>query len=209
MTALRQARSKWYDGALYGHAIEPLLDGVHQVVVDSLPPGPRVLEACCGTGGLARRIARSGRRVVGVDLAPRNIAVANRRRGDLSADRLNYVVGDVAGLAAPDAGPFDAASIVLALHEMPERFRGPVLRRLVSLARKLVVVDFSVPMPWNAAGLRNRAVEAMAGPEHFSGFLSFTRAGGLPALFAAADIEVEQLRPLDAGTLTLAVVRAR
>lgn len=205
MTDERTPRSKWYDGPVYGHLVEPLLSGVHGIVVEALPPGPRVLEACCGTGGLARRIAATGREVLGVDLAPANIALARSRQPpDLS---VRFEVGDVAALPLPEAGPYDVATIVMALHEMPATYRLPVLERLLLLAGKVLVVDFVAPMPWSVAGVRNRSVEFAAGPEHFGGFRSFQAQGGLPELVERAGARTLSERRLDSGTLHLALLQ--
>ena len=207
MTTPREPRSTLYDGALYGHVIERLLGRVHGFVAERLPEGERVLEACCGTGGLARRLAESGRRVHGVDLSPRNIDFARARNTSLDPEQLSYEVRDVSTVEPPPEGPYDVATIVLALHEMPSAGRVAVLRALLRAARRVMVVDFAVPMPRNLAGLRNRAMELAAGREHFGGFRDYTRRGGLPALFEETGARVEWERRLDADTLHVAVVR--
>lgn len=207
MTAPRDPRSKLYDGAIYGRLVEPLLDGVHGFVADHLPPGQRLLEACCGTGGLARRLANSGRDVVGVDLSPRNIDYARRKNDGTSGGKLRFDVADVSQLVPPDEGPYDLATVVLALHEMPSSTRGPVLQALLRVARRVMVVDFATPMPWNVSGVRNRAMEIAAGFEHFSTFRDFNRQGGLPQLFDRIGAEIESERRLDAKTLHVAVLQ--
>ncbi len=99
------------------------------------------------------------------------------------------------------------ATIVLALHEMPSSCRGAVLGALVRVARLVMVVDFSAPMPWNLAGLRNRGMEVAAGVEHFAAFWDFSRRGGLPSLFASVPAAVVSQRRIDAGTLHVALLR--
>jgi 3-oxoadipate enol-lactonase len=198
----RSPRSVLYDGAVYGRVVEPMLTGVHGFIVDNLPEGERVLEACCGTGGLAARIAATGRAVTGVDLSPRNIAFAKSRHPDIE-----FLCGDAAQLPFDDDS-FDCATVAMALHEMPHACRAPVLRELERVARQLLVVDFAAPMPMNAAGLRNRAVEFAAGRDHFGAFRDYQRRGGLPPLLASAGLRAESSRPLDSGTLTVTVARA-
>ena len=204
MNAPRQPRSKLYDGGIYGRFVDPMLAGVHGFVATHLPEGPRVLEACCGTGSLARRIARDGRTVLGVDLSPRNVEFARGRAGTLES--LRFEVADVSTLEVPPEGPHDVATIVLALHEMPADARLPVLRTLLRVARHVMIVDFAVPMPWNVSGMRNRVMELAAGPEHFAAFRDFNRRGGLPALIAGAAATVESDRRIDAGTLQVMVL---
>jgi SAM-dependent methyltransferase len=204
--AARTPRSTLYDGSAYGKLVEPLLAGVHGFVTDHLPDGDRVLDACCGTGGLSRKMAASGRDVLGVDLSPRNIAFAQSRGG---SGGLSFSVNDVSQLDAHDDEAFDVATVVLALHEMPHACREPVLRELGRVARRVMVVDFNAPMPWNAAGVRNRAMELAAGSEHFNAFRDYSRRGGLPALIEAAGLQLESERLIDSGTLRVQVLQRK
>jgi SAM-dependent methyltransferase len=55
-----------------GLAIDPLLRAVH------IAPGMRLLDVATGPGALAAEAARRGARPIGVDLAPRMIALARR-----------------------------------------------------------------------------------------------------------------------------------
>jgi len=199
-TNLRTPRSVLYDGTVYGRVVEPLLTGVHGFIVDNLPDADRVIDACCGTGGLARRIANTGREVVGVDLSPRNIAFARERHPSLS-----FEVADVARLPYEDEA-FDVATVVMALHEMPQACRVPVLAELSRVARRVMIVDFHAPMPLNAAGLRNRAIELAAGKDHFTAFVDYHRRGGLEPLVEAASLEPATIRLIDQETMTMQVV---
>lgn len=205
----RSPRSVLYDGQIYGRVIEPMLAGVHGVVVEALPDGGPVLDACCGTGGLARKIAATGRAVVGADLSPRNIEFARRAvTGSSTASSVSFETGDVAHLPYED-GTFHTATVVLALHEMPDDCRVPVLRELTRVARHVLIVDFEVPMPTNTAGIRNRAMELAAGRGHFGAFRDYSRRGGLPRLLGEADVIVASRRPLDGGTLAVYLVSRR
>lgn len=195
---------RYYEGALYGRVIEPLQRGLHARVAALVPPGLRVLDACSGAGGLALRLAADARDVVGVDHAPAMVAWAERQRQRAGAAgaRARFVAGDVArALAAEGDGAFDLATMVLALHEMPAATRAPALRELCRLAERVLVVDFRVPMPRNAAGLRNRALEVAAGPTHFRAYRDFVRRGGVPGVAAAAGVACAHLRDLDRGAM--------
>lgn len=199
----RSPRSVLYDGRIYGRIVEPMLSGVHSRVVDALPEGGPVLDACCGTGGLARKIAETGREVVGVDLSPRNIEYAQGAAAESStASLVTLETGDVAHLPYPD-GAFETATIVMALHEMPHDCRVPVLRELTRVARQVLIVDFEIPMPRNAAGVRNRMMELAAGKGHFKAFRDYSRRGGLNRLLDEADVTVDSQRQIDGGTLTI------
>ena len=70
-----------------------------------LEPGSRVLDAPCGHGRIARRLAAAGMRVTGVDLTA---AYIEQARADPPPPNgtVDYLVGDVRSL--PVEGPFDA-----------------------------------------------------------------------------------------------------
>jgi SAM-dependent methyltransferase len=70
-----------------------------------LPAGSRILDAPCGHGRIARRLAAAGMEVTGVDLSPAYLARA-RSDAQMPATALTYVEGDVRRL--PVEGPFDA-----------------------------------------------------------------------------------------------------
>lgn len=198
--------SHWYDGRVYAAVVDRMLGGVREYVARHLPEGDRVLDACCGTGALSRRLALDGRTVLGVDLSPRHIAFA--RSASSSVPRVRFEVGDVAQLAVPAEGTYDVAVIVLALHEMPRELRAPVLDRLLCVAGRTMVVDFTAPMPRSPAGLRNRAAELAAGWEHFAAFRDWQRQGGVDAVLHELGARVENDRKIDRDTLrVLTLVR--
>lgn len=202
--------SRWSDGAVYAATVDRLLTGLRSYLATHLPPGERVLDACCGTGALARRLAREGRTVVGVDLSPRHIAFARDRAAadGVTEEAVRFEVGDVAALDTPAEGPWDVAVITLALHEMPTAARTDVLENLLRIARRVVAVDFVAPMPWSVAGARNRLAEVAAGIDHVRAFRDYQRRGGLTPLVEAVGAVVEATRTIDAGTLDVMTLTA-
>lgn len=192
---------RYYDGRLYGRFVEPLLSGLHAVVAAQVPPGGRIVDVGSGTGGLALRLAAQAAAVLGVDRSAAMVAQAERRRAREAAPNVRFVAGDaIAVLAAEAAGAFDVATLVLVLHELPSDVRTPLLQAAARAARRVLCVDFRVPQPWNPAGLRNRTIELLAGPEHFGAFRDFGRRGGIPALASAAGLACQHVRSVDAGT---------
>ena len=84
-----------------------------------LPANARVLEIGCGTGAIAREIARRDevREVLGVDPSPQLLERARAAAG--SARGLAFEVGDGRRLALPDAA-FDAVVVHRVLSHVPE-----------------------------------------------------------------------------------------
>lgn len=104
-------------------------------------PGWRVLDVCTGTGELARRLARRGAVVTGVDITVPMLARARRKAGG-GAD---FQLMDARRLAFPD-GRFDAATLSLALHDMPRRAAVEALREMARVSRRrLVILDYELP----------------------------------------------------------------
>ena len=71
----------------------------------ALPAGARILDAPCGHGRIARRLAAAGMEVTGVDITPAYLEQA-RADPQLPPGAVTYVEGDVRRL--PVDGPFDA-----------------------------------------------------------------------------------------------------
>jgi ubiquinone/menaquinone biosynthesis C-methylase UbiE len=206
--AERPPRSRFYDGGAYAAILDRLLGRLHQLVADAVEPTGRVLDVGCGTGDMVWRLAPKAEEVVGVELSPAMVRFANERRSDGSWPHVSFVLGDVTrALADRPDGHFDLATMVLVLHEMPTEALLPVLGEVARLARRVLCVDFRAPMPWNRAGLRNRLIEIAAGLEHYRAFRDFQRAGGVPGVAREAGLFYELVRPVDARTMEMGIVR--
>jgi len=177
-------------------------------VAAKVPEGSSCVDVCCGSGGLTFQLARRCERVVGVDLSEKMIARAEALRGQRGVAHVAFHVGDAARMEMLEDGELDVATVCMGLHEMPPDVRERVLPEMLRVARRVVVADFAVPMPVNRSGVRNRVIEFLGGPDHFSGFLHYYRHGGLPPMLEAAGARIETQRTLDRGTLAL-VVAAR
>ena len=85
--------------------------GEADLVLHLTSPGARVLDAGCGTGRVAARLASRGRTVRGVDVDPRMVAEARLRWPDL-----DWAVSDLAALEPPET-PYDV--VVMAGNVVP------------------------------------------------------------------------------------------
>jgi SAM-dependent methyltransferase len=104
----------------------------HRWLLGQLPAAPeRVLEAGCGAGVLAARIAERAGRVDAVDRSPAMIAQA--RALHPQAPRVRWLTGDLLDPGLPlDPGGYDVVTALSSLHHLPLR---PGLARLAGLLR--------------------------------------------------------------------------
>jgi len=97
----------WASGEEQARDLHAILDGL------GVPAGGRVLDAPCGIGRHATRLAELGYRTTGVDLSPLFIERARRRAAEAGvATRASFHVGDLRTLpeaVPPTERPFDAA----------------------------------------------------------------------------------------------------
>jgi 2-polyprenyl-3-methyl-5-hydroxy-6-metoxy-1,4-benzoquinol methylase len=117
IAAAYDAIAGWYDAWAGEAADDPFFGAVDALLGDLA--GLRVCELACGQGRIARRLARRGARVVGVDLSARLLEIAAaRERAEPRA--IGYVLDDAQGLAAIRDGAFDGVVCHMALMDIPE-----------------------------------------------------------------------------------------
>ena len=86
-----------------------------------LPPPPaKLLDLGCGTGWTSRFFARRGYEVVGVDIAPDMIELANRKKMGSKIQNLKHIVSDYESLAF--RSEFDCAIFYDSLHHAENEY---------------------------------------------------------------------------------------
>jgi demethylmenaquinone methyltransferase/2-methoxy-6-polyprenyl-1,4-benzoquinol methylase len=116
------------------------------VALAGLGPGGRAIDVATGTGKVAadlHRRAQPGGEVLGVDISPGMISVAERRFDGRPG--LTFVVGDALALPAPDAS-FDAATIAFGMRNLPDYGGGfAEMRRVVRPGGRVVCLEIARP----------------------------------------------------------------
>ncbi len=116
------------------------------VALTGVRPGDRLLDVATGTGKVAAdlyRRAQPGGTVLGVDISPGMIGVAQRRFRDRTG--LEFVVGDALALPTAD-GTFDAATIAFGMRNLPDyRLGFAELARSVRPGGRVVCLEIARP----------------------------------------------------------------
>jgi SAM-dependent methyltransferase len=112
-------------------------------------PRTRILDLGCGTGELARRLARHVAAIAAVDRSPRMIDAARRMPGG-DAPNIDWIVGEVESLSL--SGKFDLVIAAESFHWFDWPRACARITELVPTAR-LVLVEgrFEVGPPWSGA----------------------------------------------------------
>jgi len=116
-----------------------------QVELCAVGPGARCLDVCCGTGDVARELARRGAAVIGLDASAGMLAVARQRVGQGIA----LVRGDALRLPFPD-NVFDAVTIAFGNRNvagLPALYGE--MRRVAKPGGRVVSLEINRPAsPW-------------------------------------------------------------
>ena len=109
-------------------------DRMRDVLINQLPAdlaGARILDAGCGTGALAFELAKRGADVVGVDISPQLIDIAEKRRPNHLQGTLKLSAGD---MLDPSLGRFDH---IVAMDSMIYYTASDIARILDGIAPRL------------------------------------------------------------------------
>jgi ubiquinone/menaquinone biosynthesis C-methylase UbiE len=193
---------------LYDRIIEPMQAGVRQRALNLLPPedGWQVLDVGCGTGTGMVPYLEAGCRVSGVDVSEAMLSRAASRLGH----RADLHLTDGGSLPFP-SDRFDLVTTSMVLHEIASPNRHAFVIEMARVAKPggyLLFTDFHVG-PLRGKGFLIRVfaevVERLSG--HHSGFRSFNRSGGVPAIVQQAGLEVASEKIVAGGNLGVYVVK--
>jgi ubiquinone/menaquinone biosynthesis C-methylase UbiE len=200
------ATAGFYDGV-----IEPLVTAIRQIGLTVCPPaeGMRLLDVGCGTGTNLKLYHDAGCQVSGIDLSAAMLAVAVDKLGD----QAGFLLGDAARMPYAD-GVFDLVTAMLTLHEMPAAVRPAAISEMVRVTKAggwVLLIDYHTGPLRLPGGWLNRLVivclEILAGRQHYRGYRSFQKSGGLRALIDAQRLNVVGTKIVAEGNIGLFLVR--
>jgi ubiquinone/menaquinone biosynthesis C-methylase UbiE len=169
-----------------------LLDAI--VTMADPRPGERWLEAACGPGLIARRLARDVGEVEGYDITPAMIDIARREALAAELGNVRFQVGDATALPVA-ADSFDGAVSRFSIHHipLPERMLRE-LARVVKPGGRIVLADPVADADPDAAAW-SQALERLRDPTHWAS-LSLPQMHAIVAR-AGLTIEEEAVVPLE------------
>jgi ubiquinone/menaquinone biosynthesis C-methylase UbiE len=119
----------------------------YDALMTLVPPAcARVLDAGCGGGRLAVRLATTARCVIGLDLSEAMLAFAQKRHAAENLRDITWVRGDLRGLPFPSS-VFDCVVGTSVLHLVDLDRCLPELKRVAKPGGRLVLQDLPLPRP--------------------------------------------------------------
>ncbi len=202
-------KKHWYDGWFYDRLIAPNQDVLFAHIRRHIPPEATVLDIGTGTGRLAFQLAARGNTVHAIDLSFRNVERARLRLARDPHANLSIEHASVHELLARGVRRFDFAVLTFVLHEIRPAERRRVLEIAMRLAKTILIGEYRVPLPNGFEALLTRAVECVAGREHYANFKHFVATGGVPGLIEGLPLRIVNEVPRLPNTGSLFVLKPR
>lgn len=180
------------NGAFYSTIIDPLLKGMRKRVTREIKFGEKVIDIACGTGAQVFDIAGIATAVTGVDLSEPMIQFAQKVCDKQKITNTEFVVCNAADLSVFQNKSFDLAIMTLALHQFDPNIHSVILDEMKRVARRMIFVDYAVPLPKNFAGTGSRVAEFFAGKEHNRNFKKYYQLGGLNAILPLNNLSIQK-----------------
>jgi ubiquinone/menaquinone biosynthesis C-methylase UbiE len=188
-------RTSYYDGYLYEKIVARQQIAMNKVLTKYVSgDNSSVLEVGCGTGILSFMLAKKCNYVVGVDLSSKMISYANKKKEAANYSHVEFIHTDASKMSEFINRTFDYATMVMFLHETEEELREQALREALKLAKKIIICDFSSPVPKGMISKLLVAQEFVAGVRHFRNFRNWMDQGGIDGFLKKINANIESER---------------
>ena len=160
-------------GWFYGSFIDPILVPMRKRISEEVGPGENLIDVACGTGAQVFECASKTSEAVGVDLSESMINKATQIKNRKRIENVDFFVEDATNLSRFSDNQFEVATMSLALHQFIPDLHAPILNEMKRVAKKIIIVDYAVPLPSNYSGIGSKVAEFFAGVEHNKNFKKF------------------------------------
>jgi len=164
---------------IYKFIIDPLLSGGRAAVLNELEEGDRVLDIASGTGALAMAASDKASYVLGIDLDGEKIQLARDTAQKRNMQHIEFALMDASNLSSFGKGQFDAAVISMAVHQFEPEVAVKILSEMKRVASKVIILDYSFPLPSTLMRSVVFIIERIAGGDHYRNFRKYISRGGL------------------------------
>lgn len=190
----------------YATIVDPILGDVRRYVPDfaGMKAGDSVLDVCCGSGAQVYEYTRRGLVATGLDNSQEMLALAQKYYNN-GASGASFKLADASHLPFAD-GSFDFTSVSMALHDKDATLVDMIISEMKRVTRSdgmLVFVDYSVPLPRSVTGYLIRAIEFIAGGEHFRNFRWYMKNGGLNRVIKDNRLSLVKAKRVKSENITL------
>jgi len=192
-------------GIFYGTFVDPLLSRLRLRVSAEIGSGETVIDIACGTGAQVFALANRVVHVTGIDLSKSMIDFANGKLQKSELKNISFYIADATQLEQFGDKSFNVATMSLALHQFDPLLYKPILSEMKRIAKRIIIVDYAVPLPKNYLGIGSRVAEFMAGGEHNRNFKQFYRQGGLNSILPEHGLQIQKSVFMAKGAFQLVV----
>lgn len=175
---------------LYKIFIDPLLNNLRHKVASLIPNDSSVVEIASGTGAQSLLLARTGRRVVAIDINEVMTSCASKSAKTLNLNNITYHTADGSDLKFIKDKEFDYTTITLALHELPDSLRKQILTEMKRISKHMIIADYNTPLPKTISGWGSKHIEMLAGGSHYAGFKNYMERGGIVSILNEIGLKI-------------------
>lgn len=179
-------------GRFYGTVVDPLLKQLRTRITEEIQVNEKVIDIACGTGAQVFALAGRAAKITGVDLSQSMIDFANRKLRKSGFGNVTFYTADATKLEQFSDKSFDVATMSLALHQFTPDLYKPILSEMNRIAKRIVIIDYAVPLPKNYTGIGSRVAEFMAGIEHNRNFKRYYQRGGLNTILPEHGFKIQK-----------------
>lgn len=195
------------NGFIYKNVIDPILKPMRIRVTDEINPNETVIDVACGTGAQVFELLKKGNKVIGVDYSESMIEHAQKTCSERNITTAEFYIGDATDLSRFYNGKYDVAMMSLALHQFSPDLHTPILNEMRKVAKRIIIVDYAVPLPQNYAGIGSRVAEFLAGKEHNQNFKKYYQLGGLIQILPNNQFDIQKTIYFGKGAFQLVVAK--
>jgi ubiquinone/menaquinone biosynthesis C-methylase UbiE len=190
----------------YKILIDPLTTGLRNEIKRLIEPGASVLDIACGTGSLLTELSPVIQSGTGIDLNDGKIKLATRLAQQKGLSNISFRSADATNLRGLFENKFDYAILSLAVHQFPEPLRSGILDEASRITDKLIIADYTVPVPANFSGFLSKMIESIADEDHYQAYKSYIRSYGLEGIIQKNGYGIERSAIKGFGVFTIALL---